>query len=182
MTYDLQSPPRPQYIPLHPTLKPLRKIPAEPETTRPSSPKRGIIQLDLAEVKFVLLSFPVIFPDLQVCDRTSFRPSIIMKVARIVLPRGFPTPRVLRRPQLSAVRDILAGRCVRTNTTSSRDGSQHPENSSWSPGRTLLMSALAAGLGYGYASYAQTPQTTRKPRYGSTGDFEKVFYLLNPCK
>lgn len=101
-----------------------------------------------------------------------------MKAARIVLPLGFPAPRVLHcRPHLSAARGILAGRSVRTNSTSSNNGSQRQKGSSWSPGPTLLISALAAGLGYGYASYAQIPQTTKKPQYGSTRDFEKVFHF-----
>jgi D-lactate dehydrogenase (cytochrome) len=39
----------------------------------------------------------------------------------------------------------------------------------------LLISALAAGIGYGYAALGQeSPQTAKNPQYGSPKDFEKV--------
>ncbi|CAL5866458.1 uncharacterized protein PFLUO_LOCUS666 [Penicillium psychrofluorescens] len=43
----------------------------------------------------------------------------------------------------------------------------------WTPGKALLFSAFAAGLGYSYASL-QIPAKQTKPQYGSAQDFEKV--------
>ncbi|KAJ5768296.1 hypothetical protein N7533_000879 [Penicillium manginii] len=53
-----------------------------------------------------------------------------------------------------------------------------PKASSWTPIRALTIAASAAGLGYGYATYSQTPQTPTKPQYGSVKDFEKAISEL----
>ncbi|KAJ5153255.1 FAD-binding type 2 [Penicillium canariense] len=93
------------------------------------------------------------------------------------------------RPRISQSRSVIASRSIRANATSSTSGSQHqhrstssnsPNNaSSWTLSRTLLTSAFAAGLGYGYASYGQTsPNAADKPQYGSTKDFEKAIAEL----
>ncbi|KAJ5396890.1 hypothetical protein N7509_005003, partial [Penicillium cosmopolitanum] len=62
-------------------------------------------------------------------------------------------------------------------STNSRPQSS-PNSSSWTPLRALAIATFAAGLGYGYASYGQTPQITAKPQYGSVKDFEKAITEL----
>lgn len=99
-------------------------------------------------------------------------------------PRGFiPTPRLPHyRPRISPSRTFVASRAIRANSTTSANGKQRQDSSnapSWTANRTLLVSALAAGLGYGYASYGQeSPPATKKPQYGSPKDFEKVWLLI----
>ncbi|CAP85622.1 Pc20g02930 [Penicillium rubens Wisconsin 54-1255] len=93
-----------------------------------------------------------------------------MRVLRV--SRALPTP--FCRPQIS--RTILA-RGARLNssdagtenTKESNSSSQNtPPSPFWTPGKALLVSAFAAGLGYGVSSYTQTPtQTSKKPQYGS---------------
>jgi hypothetical protein len=103
----------------------------------------------------------------------------IMRAA-FSIPRGFlPTPRLPHcRPRISSSRISVASRAIRANSTASANGNQRQDSSSspsWTASRTLLVSALAAGLGYGYASYGQkSPQAAKKPQYGSPKDFEKV--------
>jgi D-lactate dehydrogenase (cytochrome) len=49
--------------------------------------------------------------------------------------------------------------------------------------KALLISAFAAGLGYGYASYGQElAQASKKPQYGSTKDFAKVSPSITHCE
>ncbi|KAJ5624525.1 CAZyme family AA4 [Penicillium lagena] len=44
----------------------------------------------------------------------------------------------------------------------------------WTPGKALLVSAFAAGLGYSYASLQAPAKKQSKPQYGSAQDFEKA--------
>ena len=104
-----------------------------------------------------------------------------MRVLRV--SRALPTP--FCRPQIS--RTILA-RGARLNssdagtenTKESNSSSQNtPPSPFWTPGKALLVSAFAAGLGYGVSSYTQTPtQTSKKPQYGSVKEFEKVNHSI----
>ncbi|KAJ5198103.1 FAD-binding type 2 [Penicillium cinerascens] len=107
------------------------------------------------------------------------------------LPWGFSTPRIpQRRPQISQPRVGRASGAVRANATtgkSSTNSSQSQDSSSssdsnsspfWTPTKTLLVSAFAAGLGYGYATYNQSLQATKKVQYGSMKDFEKAIAEL----
>ncbi|KZN87315.1 D-lactate dehydrogenase [Penicillium chrysogenum] len=104
-----------------------------------------------------------------------------MRVLRV--SRALPTP--FCRPQIS--RTILA-RGARLNssdagtenTKESNSSSQNtPPSPFWTPGKALLVSAFAAGLGYGVSSYTQTPtQTSKKPQYGSVKEFEKAINEL----
>ncbi|EPS26879.1 D-lactate dehydrogenase [Penicillium oxalicum] len=62
-----------------------------------------------------------------------------------------------------------------------RDQDGKPADSqSWTAAsRIFLASTLAAGLGYGYASYTrEVPKTAKGPRYGSAQDFEKAIAEL----
>ncbi|KAJ5668264.1 FAD-binding type 2 [Penicillium maclennaniae] len=91
------------------------------------------------------------------------------------------------RPRIPQYLSVQASIAVRTNTTSSRNNSQSQNSSSsfnsdsalfWTPAKSLLVSAVAAGLGYGYATYNQTPQAPKKVQYGSMKDFEKAIAEL----
>jgi len=97
--------------------------------------------------------------------------------------RALSAPCVPCRPRISPRQTILAGARLNSSSASektkeqnnsSSDPSNAPPSSSWTPTRALLVSAFAAGLGYGYASYNQTPQEPKKPQYGSTKDFAQV--------
>ncbi|KAJ5800930.1 CAZyme family AA4 [Penicillium psychrosexuale] len=98
--------------------------------------------------------------------------------------RGLPAP--ICRPQVS--RAIVA-RGARLNSSdagktehtkeSNSSSTNAPPSPFWTPAKALLVSAFAAGLGYGVSSYTQTPtQTSKKPQYGSVKDFEKAINEL----
>ncbi|KGO40251.1 FAD-linked oxidase, C-terminal [Penicillium expansum] len=98
--------------------------------------------------------------------------------------RALPAP--VCRPQIS--RTILA-RGTRLNsseagkTENTKEGNSSSTNTPpspfWTPAKALLVSAFAAGLGYGASSYTQTPaQTSKKPQYGSAKEFEKAINEL----
>lgn len=106
------------------------------------------------------------------------------------LPRGFPAnPRVLhRRPTLPRPEVCQRSRIARLNSSSSSGndrekrgdaGTSEPStgsSNSWTASRTLLVSALAAGLSYAYAisSNKSQPESLKQPQYGSTQDLKKV--------
>lgn len=92
------------------------------------------------------------------------------------------------RSRISSHRSILT---FGTRFNSSRAGEQTEERSNpssdqyngspsrlWTPVTTLLVSAFAAGLGYGYASYNTTPTEPSTPQYGSTKEFSRVSLSL----
>ncbi|KAJ6009347.1 hypothetical protein N7499_005244 [Penicillium canescens] len=96
------------------------------------------------------------------------------------------------RPWISPHQSILA-RGTRLNSsnagaekTKEQSSSSSSESSTgapplpfWTPTKALLVSAFAAGLGYGYASYGQElAQASKKPQYGSTKDFAKAISEL----
>ncbi|KXG46101.1 FAD-binding, type 2 [Penicillium griseofulvum] len=98
--------------------------------------------------------------------------------------RALPAP---CRPQVS--RTILsrgarlnsstAGKTENTESTKESNSSNSPPSPFWTPAKALLVSAFAAGLGYGVSSYTQTStQTPKKPQYGSVKDFEKAISEL----
>ncbi|CAG7964402.1 unnamed protein product [Penicillium nalgiovense] len=103
---------------------------------------------------------------------------------RVRVSRALPAP--ICRPKIS--RTILA-RGARLNssdagkTENTKEGNSSSTNTPpspfWTPSKALLVSAFAAGLGYGVSSYTQTPtQTSKKPQYGSVKDFEKAINEL----
>lgn len=112
-------------------------------------------------------------------------PNSAMRPA-LMVPRSFSTPRISHcRPRISQPRYIVASKSVRGNASTSREKSEQKENNSsgssssnipsfWTPGRTLLVSAFAAGLGYGVASWNQTQQQPEKGQYGTAKEFEQV--------
>ncbi|KAJ5766846.1 uncharacterized protein N7511_004462 [Penicillium nucicola] len=100
--------------------------------------------------------------------------------------------RVPCRPRISPHQTILA-RGARLNSSKAGAEKKTDQSSSsssesskgaaplsfWTPTKALLVSAFAAGLGYGYASYGQGPaQASQKPQYGSAKDFEKAISEL----
>lgn len=105
----------------------------------------------------------------------------------LAVPRGFSTPRMLHcRPRIAQPR-LFVGKSMRGNAssnhpsagrkgiTSSSVHSSDGHSFFWTPGRTLLASAFAAGLGYAYASYGQTTAPSKKTQYGSMKDFDQVW-------
>ncbi|KAB8203017.1 FAD linked oxidases C-terminal domain protein [Aspergillus parasiticus SU-1] len=110
------------------------------------------------------------------------------------LPRGFPAnPRVLhRRPTLPRPEVCQHSRTARLNSSSSSGndrekrgdaGTREPStgsSNSWTASRTLLVSALAAGLSYAYAISSNKPQpeSLKQPQYGSTQDLKKAIAEL----
>jgi D-lactate dehydrogenase (cytochrome) len=73
-----------------------------------------------------------------------------------------------------------AGKTESTESTKESNSSNSPPSPFWTPAKALLVSAFAAGLGYGVSSYTQTStQAPKKPQYGSVKDFEKVGYLIS---
>ncbi|KAJ5124199.1 FAD-linked oxidase C-terminal [Penicillium bovifimosum] len=102
------------------------------------------------------------------------------------VPRALPAP--VCRPRIPPRIDLARGaRLNSTNATGKTENTKESDFSSsesttspfWTPTKALLVSAFAAGLGYGYASYNQTPsQASKKPQYGSTKDFEKAISEL----
>ncbi|KAJ5118888.1 FAD-binding type 2 [Penicillium atrosanguineum] len=108
--------------------------------------------------------------------------------APFIVPRGFSTPRMPQcRPRISQCPVVRTSGAARTNATASKNSSQSQDSSSsfssssapfWTPAKTLLVSAFAAGLGYGYASYSQAPQAPKKVQYGSMKDFDKAIAEL----
>ncbi|KOS45018.1 hypothetical protein ACN38_g4050 [Penicillium nordicum] len=105
---------------------------------------------------------------------------------RPVLRVSRALPAQVSRPQIS--RTILA-RGARLNssdarkTENTREGNSSSTNAPpspfWTPAKALLVSAFAAGLGYGVSSYTQTPaQTSKTPQYGSVKDFKKAINEL----
>ncbi|KAJ5520102.1 FAD-binding type 2 [Penicillium fimorum] len=99
--------------------------------------------------------------------------------------RALPAP--ICRPQVS--RAILsrgarlnssnAGKTENTENTKESNSSNAPPSPFWTPAKAILVSAFAAGLGYGVSSYTQTStQTSKKPQYGSVKDFEKAISEL----
>ncbi|KAL4884724.1 hypothetical protein BJY04DRAFT_181880 [Aspergillus karnatakaensis] len=106
-----------------------------------------------------------------------------------LLTRGFPAnPRILRhRPSFVSARALRlnssnSARSGRANTDgasgskSSGGGSPYTGISS----QTLLISVLAAGIGYGFAKSTQSSWTkeTGTPQYGSAKDFDKAIAEL----
>ncbi|KAJ6087322.1 hypothetical protein N7467_006236 [Penicillium canescens] len=66
-----------------------------------------------------------------------------------------------------------------SSSSSSESSTGAPSSPFWTPTKALLVSAFAAGLGYGYASYGQElAQASKKPQYGSTKDFAKAISEL----
>ena len=106
------------------------------------------------------------------------------------LPRGFPanTHVLHRRPTLPQPVVCQRSRVARLNSSSSsgndrekRGDAAKPEpptdsSNPWTASRTLLVSALAAGLSYAYATLNNKPQpeSLKQPQYGSTEDLKKV--------
>ncbi|KAL5332829.1 hypothetical protein BJX70DRAFT_382822 [Aspergillus crustosus] len=104
------------------------------------------------------------------------------------LTRGFPAnPRILGlRPASQlfslpwAVRSTSSSSGFsgsERNSDTSRPGSSTGNSpNSWISGQTLLISTLAAGIGYGLASSTQSSRTKNDglPQYGSAKDFEKA--------
>ncbi|EAU30870.1 conserved hypothetical protein [Aspergillus terreus NIH2624] len=106
------------------------------------------------------------------------------------LPWGFPArPRVpLGRPQISQASLLATARTARLNSSSANSshneqrkdsgnsGSYSGSSNSWSAGRTLLISGLAAGAGYAGAILSCKPQgeNLKPPQYGTMQDFEKA--------
>ncbi|KAL4970046.1 FAD-binding oxidoreductase [Aspergillus stella-maris] len=108
-----------------------------------------------------------------------------------LLARGFPaSPRILRRPGAQLASGPKAIRLNSTGQGSNRDekkgdGSSSSESSgaksstSGISQQTLLISALAAGVGYELASSTQSQtKQTGLPRYGSVKDFQKAIAEL----
>ncbi|KAJ5154577.1 FAD-binding type 2 [Penicillium coprophilum] len=95
--------------------------------------------------------------------------------------RALPAP--VCRPQVS--RTILSrGARLNSSTAGKTETESTKESNSstppfWTPAKALLVSAFAAGLGYGVSSYTQTStQTPKKPQYGTVKDFEKAISEL----
>ncbi|CAI7671289.1 unnamed protein product [Penicillium bialowiezense] len=103
--------------------------------------------------------------------------------------RSVRVSRVLRAPcapwsRISSRQTVLAS-SVRLNSStasgktneksdSSSDASNPPPPPFWTPTKALLASAFAAGLGYGYSAYNNTPAKPSTPQYGSTKDFDRA--------
>ncbi|KAJ5288853.1 FAD-binding type 2 [Penicillium angulare] len=109
--------------------------------------------------------------------------------AAFILPRNSSVPRVLncrsqalRQQRFTASRGIRAHSSASQATTKQQRNSSHSGSSSqssfWTPARAFLVSAFAAGAGYGFASYNQVPQPAKKAKYGSMKDFEKAIAEL----
>lgn len=202
LSYDenvgsLQQPPRPHPTPTfvpHAKTKTAEYLPQNHQQDYSAELRSGGIELNISISSASNFNFSLAPVEFQLCDKHSFLSllvyllsalhSFIMRSVRILGPQGFSTPRMAHcRPRISPACGVWVTRAVRANATSSSNGTNNQGNSSssnssngssWSPSRTFLVSALAAGLGYGYASYNQTPTTSKKPQYGSTKDFEKV--------
>lgn len=94
-------------------------------------------------------------------------------------------PRVVRiRPSLSVVPWIpsaptTVGRWKSTNSNRSNGDTSQPP-SSWTTSKVIFASVLAAGLGYTIAVTGpqSNSQPSKRPRYGSTADFEKAIAEL----
>ncbi|PWY82202.1 oxidoreductase, FAD-binding protein [Aspergillus heteromorphus CBS 117.55] len=117
---------------------------------------------------------------------------------RSLTPRGFPTsPRALHcRPSGITRRPIFPlPQTARWNSSKTEHGGNGNDNGSRNTagaessatsagfgtlGRTLLASAVAAGVGYTYAATSRPSQseTPKQPQYGSTKDFEKAIAEL----
>ncbi|KAJ5594297.1 uncharacterized protein N7459_000505 [Penicillium hispanicum] len=109
--------------------------------------------------------------------------------ATLIVPRGVSIPRIPSRPRISP-RCLWASKGIRANSSatgtknSQRQGDTPSSGSStsapsfWTPSRALLISAFAAGLGYGFASYNQPSQSVKKAQYGSPQDFAKAIAEL----
>ncbi|KAJ5334855.1 hypothetical protein N7452_007258 [Penicillium brevicompactum] len=67
-----------------------------------------------------------------------------------------------------------SGKTKEESGSSSNTSSNAPPSPFWTPTKALLISAFAAGLGYGYASYNTTPAKPSTPQYGSTKDFDRA--------
>ncbi|KAB8077152.1 hypothetical protein BDV29DRAFT_68399 [Aspergillus leporis] len=106
------------------------------------------------------------------------------------LPRGIPAnPHALHcRPTLFQPGPFQRSKVARLNSlsdngndngrdTGGSESSAGP-SSSWAVGRTLLVSAVAAGLGYTYAVSKSRSQKPKQPQYGSTQDFKKAITEL----
>ncbi|KAL4863779.1 hypothetical protein BDV12DRAFT_201786 [Aspergillus spectabilis] len=99
-----------------------------------------------------------------------------MRTTTALLARGFPAnPRILCHRPASQL--FAFPRAVRFNTSSSGCSGNEKTSNSWISGQTLLISTLAAGIGYGLASSTRT-KGTGLPQYGSTKDFDKAIAEL----
>ncbi|KAJ0422164.1 hypothetical protein BJY00DRAFT_322931 [Aspergillus carlsbadensis] len=106
-----------------------------------------------------------------------------------LLSRGFPAnPRTFSR-RLGA-QLYLSSKTIRLNSSSlgywrenkahdPSSGSSKKSLSSWITGQTILLSTLAAGIGYGLAASKSTQtRETGIPQYGTAKDFEKAIAEL----
>ncbi|KAL4924879.1 uncharacterized protein BDV17DRAFT_294972 [Aspergillus undulatus] len=108
--------------------------------------------------------------------------------APALLARGFPaSPRIIHRPSPQLFRfarlNSSGAGAVRNekkkNDASNSESSTGSSSNARGSGRTFLISALAAGIGYGLASSTQSRNKgTNIPQYGSAKDFEKAIAEL----
>ncbi|OQE24174.1 hypothetical protein PENFLA_c010G03648 [Penicillium flavigenum] len=103
----------------------------------------------------------------------------VLRVSR-ALPAPFCRPQVSRAILARGARLNSSDAGKTENTKESNSSSPNtPPSPFWTPGKALLVSAFAAGLGYGISSYTQTPtQASKKPQYGSAKEFEKAINEL----
>ncbi|KAK9649598.1 D-lactate ferricytochrome c oxidoreductase [Aspergillus fumigatus] len=111
-----------------------------------------------------------------------------------VLSRGFPAfPRALLQKTKAPQPQVLSFRAVRYKSSNSSgippksqrnlagsNSSGHAAPGFWTSGKALLASALAASIGYAYATTNQPSQleSFKKPQYGTAKDFEKAIAEL----
>ncbi|EAW09275.1 FAD-binding oxidoreductase [Aspergillus clavatus NRRL 1] len=112
-----------------------------------------------------------------------------------LLSRGFPAyPRVLHRQhRISQPQVFPSFTAIRYNSSSSSQStsSSQPDSAKsgassqaapgfWTSSKALLLSALAAGVGYAYAASNQPSQlqSSKQPQYGSLNDFDKAIAEL----
>ncbi|CAG8043536.1 unnamed protein product [Penicillium salamii] len=92
--------------------------------------------------------------------------------------RVIPTPcapsRISSRILARGARWNSSNASGKTKEQSESKTSNAPPVSFWTPTKAVLVSAFAAGLGYGLASYNGTPAKPSTPRYGSTQDFARA--------
>ncbi|CAG8231971.1 unnamed protein product [Penicillium salamii] len=92
--------------------------------------------------------------------------------------RVIPTPcapsRVSSRILARGARWNSSNASGKTKEQSESKTSNAPPAPFWTPTKAVLVSAFAAGLGYGLASSNGTPAKPSTPRYGSTQDFARA--------